>query len=118
MTPNSQSIVRGVRWVNKLRLRVVVFVIGIPLAAFGIISLTPAWLTLPVVGMAVAAVTMSVSKLTQRLAKQVCWTCGADLSSQPPHEHGIACPTCGALNQHNPLLALGPGESSAGDRRA
>lgn len=92
-------------WLWRLRLRVIVFVIGIPLAAFGAISLGPAWITLPIVGMAFAAVTVSVNKLTQRLAQQVCWTCGSDLTGLPAHEHGIACPSCGSLNQHNPDAA-------------
>lgn len=92
----------GMAWVNKLRLRVIVFVIGIPLAAFGAISLGPAWLTLPLMGVAFAAMTMTVSKLTQRLAQHVCLTCGKDLKGIPAHEHGIICPGCGSLNQHNP----------------
>lgn len=98
----------GMSWVNKLRLRVIVFVIGIPLAAFGAITLGPAWLTLPLVGVAVAAVTMTVSKLTSRMNAHVCLTCGGSLAGEPPHEHGVMCRACGALNQHRPP---GPGES-------
>ena len=93
---------RGMAWVNRLRLRAVVLVIGIPLAAWGAISIGPAWLALPLVGVAVAAVTMTVNRLTNRLNADVCWTCGTSLHGLPPHEHGIACPACGALNQHNP----------------
>lgn len=93
-------------WVSQLRLRVVVFVIGIPLAAFGAISLGPAWLAVPLLGVAVAAVTMTVSRLTERLDAQTCWTCGHDLAGEPPHEHGIVCPDCGSLNQHHPRVLL------------
>lgn len=92
----------GLTWLAKLRLRAIVFVIGIPLAAFGAISIGPAWLTLPLVGVAVAAVTMSLNRLTDRLAQPLCFTCGADLAERPAHEHGIICPECGSLNQHNP----------------
>jgi hypothetical protein len=75
---------------------------------------------LPLVGVAVACVTMSVNRLTQRLASETCFTCGADLKGLPPHEHGIACPSCGSLNQHNPqtLIAAAARQSdeAASDR--
>lgn len=90
----------GMAWLNRIRLRVIVFVIGIPLAAVGAISLSPAWLTLPLVGMAFAAVTMSVSKLTSRIAQDTCLTCGGNLVGQPQSENGVICPHCGALNLH------------------
>lgn len=83
-----------------MRFRLIVFVIGIPLAAFGAMSLGPGWLALPIVGMAVAAVTVSVNKLAQRLAHPVCWTCGHDLASLDPNDFGVVCPECGSLNQH------------------
>lgn len=92
----------GMAWVSRIRLRAIVIVIGIPLAAFGLISLSPAWLALPVVGVAFAAVTMTMSKLTQRLGESVCWTCGQTLKDLPAGEHGRVCPACGSLNQHNP----------------
>jgi hypothetical protein len=93
---------RGIAWVNSIRLRVVVFVIGIPLAMFGAIAIGPAWMTLPLVGVAVAAVTVSVNRLTQRLGQSVCWTCGESLAEVGAGEHGKVCPGCGALNQHRP----------------
>lgn len=92
----------GMAWVTRLRLRAIVFVIGVPLAAFGAISLGPAWLTLPIVGVAVAVVTVSLNKLTARLGESVCWTCGTGIKDVPPGEHGKVCPNCGSLNQHNP----------------
>ena len=110
-------------WLSRIRFRVVVFVIGIPLAAFGVISLSPAWLTLPLVGVAVASLTMTVSKLTHRLGAHICLTCGsdlADLADLAAHEHGVICPTCGALNQHRPqTLALQQHDASpANDEQA
>lgn len=94
-------------WRTKLKLRAWVFVIGVPLAVVGVISVSPAWMTLPLVGVAVAAVTVTVNKVGARLAQRTCWTCGADLHNEHPAEHGIVCPDCGALNQffaHNPTL--------------
>ncbi len=102
MTSEQPQRASTMTWLTSLRLRVVVFVIGIPLAAFGAITLGPAWLALPLIGVAVAAVTMTVSRLTERLALHICLTCGSDLAGEPPNEHGIICPHCGALNQHNP----------------
>ncbi len=93
----------GMAWVTGIRLRVIVFVIGVPLAAFGAITLGPAWLTLPIVGVAVAIVTVSVNKLTQRLSESVCFTCGQGLRDVPPGEHGKVCPGCGSPNQHRPM---------------
>ena len=88
-------------WLSRIRIRVAVFVIGIPLAAFGVISLSPAWLMLPLVGVAVASLTMTVNKLTHRLGAHTCLTCGGDLANLAANEHGVVCPTCGALNQHH-----------------
>lgn len=102
-------------WVNAVRLRVIVFVIGIPLAIFGAISIGPAWLTLPLVGVAFAAVTMTVSRLTNRLDESICWTCGTSLVNVPANEHGKVCPECGSLNQQNtsPRASKGTGHRSA-----
>ncbi len=106
----------GMTWLGKIKLRAAVFVIGVPLAVAGAISVGPAWLALPLVGVAVAAITVSLNKVTSRLDQRVCWTCGCDLSSVPEAEQGLVCPTCGSLHQHNPVqLALGPGESDLFD---
>lgn len=92
----------GMTWLAKVRFRAVVFVIGVPLAAAGAISVGPAWLALPLVGVAVAAVTVTLNKVASRLDQRVCWTCGTDLSGVPEAEQGVACPMCGSLHQHNP----------------
>ena len=99
-------------WRSKLKIRAWVFVIGVPLAVVGVISISPAWLTFPLVGVAVAAVTMTVNKVGQRLSQPTCWTCGEDLTNEDPAEHGIACPSCGALNQF--FLARHVGAPGAG----
>ena len=95
---------RGLTWLGKLKLRAAAYVIGVPLAVFAVMSIGPAWMTLPLVGVAVAAVTVSLNKLGQRLESRTCWTCGTDLSSEPTGEHGVACRACGTL--HQPTLAL------------
>ncbi len=98
----------GLTWLGWLRLRAAAVVVGVPLVLMGAISLGPGWLTLPLVGVAVAAVTMTVNKLGRHFERTTCWTCGTDLASEPAGVHGVVCPDCGALNQHNPrLLALG-----------
>lgn len=106
-TPNPLiPIHQGLTWLGKIRLRAIVFVIGVPLAVMGAISLSPAWLTVPLVGVALAAVTMSLSKITSRLGEAVCLTCGHDLQGLPPGEHGVACPNCGGLNMPASAVTL------------
>lgn len=85
-------------FVGKIRLRLFVFVIGVPLAAFGAIAVGPSWAALPVVGMAFYALSVSVNKAASRLAKPTCWTCGQDLSGRANGPYGIDCPGCGTLN--------------------
>ena len=107
----------GLTWLAKMKLRACVLVVGVPLAVAGMIlaSVPPAWLTLPLVGVAVAAVTMTLNKVGQRLEQPTCWTCGRDLSNEPAAEHGVACPGCGSLNQFNPgALALGDAPDPSG----
>lgn len=106
----------GITWLGKIKLRVLVAVIGVPLAVAGVVSLGPGWLMVPLVGVAVAAVTVTVNKITQRLGAATCWTCGQDLSSEPEGEHGIVCPECGSLCQARPRwLASSEGEQAESD---
>lgn len=98
-------------WMSKLRLRVLVFVIGLPLAAMAAISVSPSWLALPFMGVAFYATVLAVSKVTGRLARPTCWTCGADISGEPGGDHGVACPNCGALNHR---VAVADGDGAAG----
>ncbi len=95
-------------WRSRLRLRALVFVIGVPLAALSAITFSPAWLALPLVGVAFAAVTVTVNRMSQRLIDPVCWTCGQDLKAEPGTEHGVVCPECGSLNQSFQLSLLEP----------
>ena len=92
-------------WRSRVHVRTLVMAVGIPLALLSAISFSPAWLTLPLVGVAFAAVTMTVNKIGQRLNEPVCWTCGRDLAGEPGSEHGRVCPECGSLNQSF-ILAL------------
>ncbi|HVZ94046.1 MAG TPA: hypothetical protein VG797_06010 [Phycisphaerales bacterium] len=93
----------GPRWLSRLRVRAAVLVVGIPLAAAGLIAMTPAWAVLPVVGVAVAAMVTSLGKMTQRMADRACYECGTSLADEPPSPHGIVCPSCGALYQEAPF---------------
>ena len=90
---------RAVPWVGRLRLKALAWVVGISLATIGAItvaSLPP----LIVVGGAVAAVAVSVTKTANKLMKSsACLHCGADLSDEPRTAYGIACPRCGSISQ-------------------
>lgn len=90
---------------GRIRLRLFVFIIGVPLAAFGAIAIGPSWLALPVIGAAFYAVAMGVNKASQRLQSS-CWTCGQSLVDEPGCEHGVACPSCGSLNPSIALVRL------------
>jgi len=98
---------------SRIRLRLLALVIGVPLATVGVISLSPSWAALPLVGMAVYAFTVSVNKVSHRLAQPTCWTCGHDLSAQPLGDYGVACPDCGSLNQHLARLDRDDAENSS-----
>jgi len=71
------------------------------LAAIVLVSLA-AWPVLPVLGVTVAAVAMVVNSMTTRLGSPTCWGCGQRLAPTTPGEHGVACPSCGAVNQTLP----------------
>lgn len=92
-----QSAPAGSLWLNRARYKAFAYVGAIAIAAFATISFVglPA---LPVVGVAVAAAAVTVSRVTARLAKPTCMSCGQDLKDQPVGTHGVACPGCGAVN--------------------
>ncbi len=90
--------------IEKVRLRLLVIVVGIPLAAFATISLGPSWLaTLPVVGVVVLAMARTLNTTSSKMAKPICWTCGGDLSTEPGGAMGVVCQECGSLNQQSSL---------------
>lgn len=59
----------------------------------------PLW---PVIGVTVAAVAVTVHKMTHRLAGQACLSCGKDLVDEPVGIHGVICPDCGAVAHPSP----------------
>jgi hypothetical protein len=84
-------------WITRRKYRAVASVAAIAIAAMISIALfAMPWA--PVVGVAVAAAAVSVSKLTSRLVEPTCLACGHDLTSEPAGVHGIACPSCGSVN--------------------
>ena len=101
MSAPKSPISRGMTWLGRIRLRLAVYIIGIPLAVAGVVSIGPAWIVLPLVGVAFAAVTMSVNHLAGRMSRPTCFTCGHDLTGEPEGVHGVVCPDCGSLHQHN-----------------
>jgi hypothetical protein len=112
MNHDAQKTGSAMTWRSKLKIRAWVFVIGVPLAVLGVISVSPAWMTLPLVGVAVAAITVTVNKIGHRLTQPTCWTCGHDLRNEEPAEQGIVCPSCGALNQFYLAHAAHPSDES------
>lgn len=101
-TPDPESRwARGMTWLGKMRLRAMAVVVLIPVLCFGVLSIGMSWLTIPVVGVAVATI---VSTLGSRFEHDTCWTCGEDLAKEDAGVHGVICPKCGSLNQHNPRL--------------
>lgn len=96
---------------GKVRLRVLVFAVGVPLAAVTTIAMAPSWAALPLVGVAVYTLALGVQKAAGRLHESVCWTCGASLAGRPAGAHGVECPGCGTLN--SPAGELEPDEALA-----
>ena len=94
----------GRAWISSLRLRALIWVVGIALATTAAILLTSAsWV--PVVGVAIAAAAVSINKVAAKLSKPVCWGCGHDLTGVPVGEHGGLCPNCGSVHQPRPRRA-------------
>ena len=83
---------------HSIRLRVLGVVIGLTLAAIGVLS----WMALPVlpvVGFAVATAALVVNSMTSRLSKPQCLGCGHDFSGEPTGQYGVVCSECGRINQ-------------------
>jgi hypothetical protein len=84
-------------WLHRIRLRILAYAFGIALAAIAMISLTtlPAW---PVIGVAVAAVALTVNRVASRLSDGACLGCGHSLTGKSSGGYGIACGECGTIN--------------------
>ena len=84
-------------WILRARYKAFAYAAAIAVGAFATITVIGApWL--PVVGVAVAALAVSVSNLTKGLAEPRCLACGKGLENEPAGVHGVACPGCGAVN--------------------
>lgn len=84
-------------WIDRLKLKALAYLAAIGLA---VVVVSAAGVMLwPVIGVAVAAAVVSVSKVAQRLDQPTCLSCGTDLADQPIGTHGVACPTCGSIHQ-------------------
>jgi predicted RNA-binding Zn-ribbon protein involved in translation (DUF1610 family) len=85
------------RWMHRLRLRVLALLVAATLAAIGVAS-AAAWPVWPVLGFAAAAVALVVNRMAARLDGPTCLSCGSDLSRQPTGEYGVICPVCGSIS--------------------
>jgi hypothetical protein len=92
------------RWMRKLRLRAMAFLVGVGLAALAMISLTsiPAW---PIVGVAVACVAVALNSMASRLDRPVCYSCGTNIANEPIGVHGRICRSCGSINEARDRIA-------------
>jgi DNA-directed RNA polymerase subunit RPC12/RpoP len=111
---------QGTAWISRLRLKALLWMLAIAAAAWATVMLTSvAWV--PVVGVAAVAAAVSINKLAHRLtlASPVCMHCGQDLAGRPVGEHGIACPSCGAIHMPRPnQAALPPAVLASADDHA
>jgi len=88
-------------YIARTKLKVLAWLLGITLATIGSVSLAGLPL-LPMLGVAVAAVAVSISKATGRLGKPTCYHCGTDLSDEPVGTHGVVCTHCGSIHMRQP----------------
>lgn len=84
-------------WLQRARMRALASVLGVAIAAFGLIAWA-ALPVLPVVGVAVATVAVMINSLTARLNEPLCRDCGQDLRRESLSDYGVACPRCGLIN--------------------
>ncbi|MBA4120746.1 MAG: hypothetical protein C0513_08650 [Isosphaera sp.] len=92
----------GRAFMSRLRLRAALATLGIAAATWAIIVLLAvSWI--PAVGVAVVAVAVSITKVTARLARPTCMSCGDDLTDIPLGAHGATCPSCGSVYNPTPL---------------
>lgn len=83
---------------ERIRLRAFAWVLGLTLAAVGVIIFA-AQPILPVVGVTIAAFAFVVRAASGKIGETACRGCGTDLSGHASGAYGIACPACGTLNQ-------------------
>lgn len=95
---SAEALVAGPRaWILRARYKAFAYAAAIAVGAFATITVIGApWL--PVVGVAMAALAVSVSNLTKGLAEPRCLSCGMGLENEPKGVHGVICPSCGAVN--------------------
>jgi len=87
---------KRVAYLHKLRLRAFGIVLGLGLAAFGIVSMTvlPA---IPVFVGAFAVAALVVNKVAAQLSNTVCIGCGEKIDNEPVGQYGVICPNCGTI---------------------
>lgn len=89
------------RLLAKARLKAFGVLIGVGVAAFSAISIA-AWPAAAVVGVAITAAAVVVSKLGAQFDQAVCHSCGENLQGQQAGAYGVICPECGALSEVSP----------------
>lgn len=99
-------------YLHKLRLRAFGVLLGLALAAIGILSMTtaPVW---PIVVGAAAVAAITINKVASRLSRTVCIGCGQRIETEPVGQYGVVCPKCGTVSASSKPLVPGAGEHIA-----
>lgn len=99
-------------YLHKLRLRAFGVLLGLALAAIGILSMTtaPVW---PIVVGAAAVAAITINKVASRLSRTVCIGCGQRIETEPVGQYGVVCPKCGTVSASSEPLVPGAGEHIA-----
>jgi len=92
----TQELSNRLRWLHRVRLRVLAVAVGMGLAGFAAVSFA-AMPVLPVIGVAITAVAVAVNTFGGRLSAPTCMACGESVSGEPAGPHGVICPNCGAI---------------------
>ncbi|MEM8756860.1 MAG: hypothetical protein AAGF47_03665 [Planctomycetota bacterium] len=96
MASKKLTLQEHIAFLYKLRLRAFAVLVGLSLAAVGVVSMVsaPVW---PVVAGAVAIAAVVVNTVASRLTQPVCIGCGTVLDNQPVGQYGVVCPSCGTI---------------------
>jgi len=105
-----QLVDHGMAWISRIRIKTLAWVLAIVLAGIATVSLVGGgWV--PVVGVALAAAAMSVSRMAAKLDTPRCMNCGHDMAGVSVGVYGVHCPACGSIHDRVPTNAPTSGDS-------
>ncbi len=91
------AVEKQIAYLHKLRLRTFGILVGLGLAAIGLVNIMvlPA---LPVFVGAIAVAALVVNKVAAQLSTTVCIGCGETIENEPVGQYGVICPKCGTIS--------------------